>query len=125
MLRGFQGLQGPAGLSSIISVSDTVFVSQTGNDQSGRIGDPAKPFLTLNAAVAAAKTISSLQRTIRLTAGTFEVSHLTIDASLNLQGDRGTLIVATTPLVLYGDTKYTNVRASNLKLLAVDNTCRR
>jgi hypothetical protein len=123
MLRGFQGLQGPAGLSSVISVSDTVFVSKTGNDQTGRVGDPARPFLTLNAAVAAAKTIPSLQRTIRLTAGTFNVSHLTIDVSLNLQGDRGTLIVATTPLVLYGDTKYTNVRASNLKLSATDNTC--
>ena len=120
-MQGLQGPQGPSGVTNI-PMSDTVFVSATGSDGSGQIGNMARPFRTISAAIAAAKTITSIQRTVSISSGTYEVDGLVIDYSLYIQGTVGTLIKAITPITITGTTSYTNIRADNVAFYASNST---
>lgn len=76
MVRGFQGLQGPPGPSVPIPTSHTAYVSETGNDLTGQLGDRAKPFQTLDAAIKAGDSLSHL--TVIVAAGTYTLSYLPV-----------------------------------------------
>jgi len=51
-MQGLQGPQGPPGVT-VINTSNTAYVSNSGNDGTGQVGNAARPFLTLDAALAA------------------------------------------------------------------------
>lgn len=113
----------PIILSQSINVSDTVFVSNSGDDSTGQVGNLAKPFRTLSAALVAVKTISSPQRTISLSPGTYLANNLTIDLALYLTGSLGTTITAETPIIIYGQGSHVDVVVDNLSFSSTNHAC--
>jgi len=71
---------GGGGGAASISRPKEIFVTTDGNDSTGTVGDPSKPFLTVNAAIVAGEASGSFY-TVMVGTGTFNVSRIANSAN--------------------------------------------
>lgn len=107
--RGLQGIQGPAGPAANVPISQVAFLSLTGNDATGQLGNMANPFRTFPAAVQAASTVPT-GGTVFVSPGDYEAGDITITNSLYVVGFQTDPIniVVVQPLTINGGAVYVN-----------------